>query len=309
MPDSPWKAKKTWDDIFSGKPSKKAPIEARLTRLYPKGEDKYDIEANNGEGLIVFFKDAIATAPDYDAQSEADDTLTDWIDAQIDEDEGISAALGVAPSSDEVIRNIESASGNTRRQAIFDAEAMAFHGDERVRLNGLLKTYIEQHRDSKDREELIAVSAAIRKYIALINEEDMAWLATLLESGHRAQPSLDAELEIAKMVIRRYSQSPPTDADPHPDLSNRLVEIAYDYLRPRVFARDRFSTVAMLAIQALMVMRSEHVETAISEVNKLPYAWFRQQLIRRMNKILLQMSDDAPGIEALRELIGKINAE
>ncbi len=295
------------EQLIRGGRSTPTSLESSSTVLRRKSGGKYDIEANTCEGLKVF-KDAVVSDSDYDAQSETDDLLTYWIDAPPEEDDDEDFAPELSASSCNVLHRIESGADSARRQAIIDAEALPFDGDDRAHLIDLLKNYIEQNRDSNDREELIAVAAAIRKCVALFDESDLGWLAKLLESGHRVQPSLDAELEIAKMVVRRYSQSPPADKNPHPELSARLAEIATDYLRPRVFARPRFSTVAMLATQALMVMRAPRAGAVIDQVNELSFAWFRQQLARRMNRILRDMPADTQGMDGLRELIDTIDA-
>lgn len=295
-------------EYFGSAHTKNSPLESASTVLFPKGAGRYDIEAKTSEGLKVF-KDAVATDSDYDAQSETDGSLSCWIDAPCDEDENTGFEQTGPPSIETVIQHLEHACGGTRRQAIFEAEALAFHGDERTRLVGLLKSYINQHRNSNEREELIAVAAAIRKCVALLDESDMGWLSTLLEPDHRVPVSLEAELAIAKMVVRRYSQTLPGLADPHPDLSRSLEEIASNYLLPRVFKRERFSTIAMLAIQALILMRSQYAAKIIDEVNSLPFRWFRQQLVRRMNKIVLQIPNDVLGIKQTKDLIGKINKD
>lgn len=185
-----------------------------------------------------------------------------------------------AGAGSHLIERLIAAEGDDRRQLIIEVEAVPFAEDQ-YRLIELLKAYIEENRDSTDRDELIAVGSAIRKCVALFDSSEFGWLATLLESGH--QPSLD--VEIAKMVFRRYSVSPPERPDPHPQLSDRLAEIASDYLRPHVFSRERSPAVAMLAIQALLAMRSERARAII---NDLPFGWFRQQLRRRMDRTVAQ---------------------
>ncbi|MFO7906977.1 MAG: hypothetical protein ACQESR_26040 [Planctomycetota bacterium] len=108
------------------------------------------------------------------------------------------------------------------------------------------------------------------------------------------------------MVFRRYSQSPPDRPDPPPELSRRLAEIASDYLRPRVFNRERFSTVAMLSIQALLATRSERAPAIIDQVNVLPFAWFRRQLYHRMDRTFQRIPSGSPGRDALRAQIDMI---
>ncbi len=280
-----------------------------IPALYDKGGGIHDIEIDTDDGIKRFTNAVADRESGRDAQSGFGDVdyWPGWRDPPFEEAvESPEAVVGRADRAHVVVEQLEGATGAARRQLIIEAEAVPFEGQERQRLIELLKDYIEENRDSTDRNELIAVGSAIRKCVALLDSSEFGWLATLLESGHRAQPSLDAELEIAKMVFRRYSVSPPAQSDPHPQLSARLAEMANDYLRPRVFSRERFSTVAMLAIQALLVMRSEHAQAIIDQVNDLPFGWFRQQLRRRMDRTVRSMRPDATGVEELDAIVRQI---
>lgn len=282
-------------------------LESSSAKLSWRGGKRYDIEAPTLEGVLRFTNVEADEDGGGDAQSDFEPTLGTWIDGVVDENEEDYQHSNLPPGN--VLQDLEQAGEAERRQLIIEVEAMPFEGQERHRLTELLKAYIEEKRDSTDRDELIAVGSAIRKCVALLDSSEFGWLATLLESGHRIQPSLDAELEIAKMVFRRYSVSPPEQSDPHPQLSARLAEIASDYLRPRVFSRDRFSTVAMLAIQALLVMRSARAQTIIEQVNDLPFGWFRQQLRRRMDRTVHRMEADTAGVRELDAWVRQIRPE
>jgi hypothetical protein len=289
------------------------PLESASTTLFPrgkhKGQRKWYVESNTSEGLKRLQATEIDAEANCDVQSSDPDfgLIGGWIDPPVDEVEQLSHRATRERAT--LVDRLESATGVERRQLIIEVEAMPFEGQERHRLIALLKTYIEENRDSTDRAELIAVGSAIRKCVALLDSSEFGWLATLLESGHRVQPSLDAELEIAKMVFRRYSVCPPEQPDPHPQLSARLGEIASDYLRPRIFSRERFSTVAMLAIQSLLVMRSEHAPAIIAQVNDLSFGWFRQQLRRRMDRTVHSMESGTAAARELGALVRRIQPE
>jgi len=278
--------------------------------IYDKGSGIYDIEIDTIEGIKRFTNAVVDPETGRDAQSDLDDVSSGWLDPPFEEAvESSERGIDHPDPAQGVVEQLERSNGAARRQLVIEVEAMPFEGQERDRLIELLKVFIEENRDSTNRDELIAVGSAIRKCVALLDSSEFGWLARLLESGHRVQPSLDAELEIAKMVFRRYSVSPPVQSDPHPQLSARLAEIAGDYLRPRVFSRERFSTVAMLAIQALLVMRSEHARAIIDQVNELPFAWFRHQLRRRMHRTVHSMEADSAAVRELDALVRQIRPE
>ena len=278
--------------------------------IFDKGSGIHDIEIDTIEGIKRFTNAVVDPETGRDAQSDLDDVWGGWLDPPFEETvESSERGIDRPDAAQSIVEQLEGANGAARRQLIIEAEAMPFEGQGRHRLIELLKVYIEENRDSTDRNELIAVGSAIRKCVALLDSSEFGWLATLLESGHRVQPSLDAELEIAKMVFRRYSVSPPEQSDPHPQLSARLAEIASDYLRPRVFSRERFSTVAMLAIQALVIMRSEQAQAIIENVNELPFTWFRQQLRRRMDRAVHGMEPDTAAARELDAIVQHIRPD
>lgn len=63
---------------------------------------------------------------------------------------------------------------------ICETELTRFNSFERATLLPILWKYILEHRQSSDRDELIAVGSAIRKYIAIMPMEKMGELSELL---------------------------------------------------------------------------------------------------------------------------------
>ena len=253
------------------------------------------------------FRYSEARRADHDAQSELGGEFISWYDPiEGESDEARSVQLEEEITAGDLIDRLGRATGSERRQLILEAETMQFEDSDRERLQRILRSYIEENRNSNARPELVAVAAAIRKFAASLDHTEMDWLGRILEPGHRAQPSLETELEAAKMVYRRYSEDPPIRGNPHPELSARLADIARAYLNPYIFPRGRFATVAMLAIQALLVMRSAEVDSIIQQVNELPFPWFREQLRRRMDKCIAQLPPDATTTIQLQALIAKI---
>lgn len=163
-----------------------------------------------------------------------------------------------------------------RQQLVCEAELVLFPDEERENLLAVLWRYIQNFRNSNDCSELIAVGAAIRKYVAVMPMHEMGRLAPLLESGHRAGLPLDLELEVAKMVYRNFEVHPPEHPDPHPELAARLWEMTQAYINPRFLLREKYATVVSLAIEALVAMQSEYAEDAWRSALACPYDWFRE---------------------------------
>ena len=168
--------------------------------------------------------------------------------------------------------------GEERRSLVCDAETLHFAPEQRQQLLSVLWKYIHDFRDCKDPEELVAVGSAIRKYVAMMDLARVGEVAVLLEAGHRAANSLDLELEVAKMVYRKFEANPPARPDPHPQLAARLWEIAEAYVNPHVILREKHATVASLAIEAVVAMRSEYADRAYQAAIKCPFTWFGEMV-------------------------------
>ena len=119
----------------------------------------------------------------------------------------------------------------------------------------MLYQFVQQHRDS-DSQDIVAVGCAIRKYVAVMSQNDLSHLAVLLDAQHNATVPIEVELEITKTLVRRLSQSPPGSPDSEPGLADRLYEIVELYLNSRLLAQDKFAAVALNAILSLCLLRS-----------------------------------------------------
>ena len=175
-----------------------------------------------------------------------------------------------------------------------EIELAHFDPPQQKTLLPLLWRYTLEHRDSNNRDELVAVGAAIRKYVALMPMDQMGELATLLESGHRSSLPIELEIEVAKMVYRNFEVHPPTVADPHPQLAERLWEMAQAYLNPRILVRDKHAAAASLAVEAIVVLRSPLAENAWQAVTECPYSWFSELVSDDLDELLQKWSDKNP---------------
>jgi hypothetical protein len=192
---------------------------------------------------------------------------------------------GITP--DILLRNLESvtASHEEKRQAVIESEVIAFPPASIETLNRLLYQFIQQHRDSDNQEDIVAVGCAIRKYVAVMSQNDLSHLAVLLDAQHNATVPIEVELEIAKTLVRKLSQSPPEKSDSEPRLADRLYEIVELYLNPRLLARDKFAAVTLNAILSLCLLRSEHADRVQQSLQALRVSWFSELVLRRASQI------------------------
>jgi hypothetical protein len=175
---------------------------------------------------------------------------------------------------EQLVLQIDGAGNDVPSRLICLAELAEFDDSQKTALLPLLWEYITKHRDSNNREELIAVGAAIRKYIATMPMHRMGDLSVLLDPNHRAALSLGLELEVAKMIYRNFEVHPPLQAGGFPELAQRLWEMVQVYINPRIILRDKHSAVASLSIEALVAMRSVLAEPAWRAANDSPHRWF-----------------------------------
>ncbi|MGW8257807.1 MAG: hypothetical protein ACWGMZ_10015, partial [Thermoguttaceae bacterium] len=193
---------------------------------------------------------------------------------------------GLAP--DALLQTLESntASHEEKRRAIVESEVVAFPSESNETLSELLYQFIQQHRDSDNQEDIIAVGCAIRKYVTVMNHNHLSRLAVLLDAQHNATVPIEVELEITKTLVRKLSQIPPGKPDSEAQLADRLYEIVKLYLNSRLLARDKFAAVALNAILSLCMLRSDYAERVQKSLRALQLSWFTELVSRRAVQIL-----------------------
>jgi len=168
---------------------------------------------------------------------------------------------------------------------VIEAEVLPFAPDERSRLNVVLRRFIEDHRNSDDPEDLVAVASAIRKYVATMHGGDLGDLAVLLASDQNATVPLEVELEVAKTLVRKLTSQPPEEPDSEPELGDRLMELASTYLNARLLSREKYGAVALNVVLALLLLRSRHVADLLRLLSNLRVPWFTQLVVRRASRV------------------------
>ncbi len=206
-------------------------------------------------------------------------------------DGGVESAA-IAPN--ELLRQLAATGSSATSSLICEIELTRFDTSHRQVLLPLLWEYILEHRNSNIREELVAVGAAIRKYIANMPMDQMGTLGVLLESGQRSQLPIELEIEVAKMIYRNFETHPPLHPDPHPELAQRLWELVQAYVNPRILMRDKHSAAASLAIVAIVSMRSKLAEAAWQAAVGSPYRWFSELVSDDLDELLATWSRKNP---------------
>lgn len=186
------------------------------------------------------------------------------------------SALSGEFTPDQLIRQLDESSLDASSSLLCTIELIRFVPSQHQVLLPLLWQYILNHRNSNDRDQLVGVAAAIRKYIAIMPMGQMGKLAALLDTGHRSPLSIDLEIEVAKMVYRNFEVHPPVVEDPQPELAQRFWDIVQAYINPRVLLRDKCSAATSLAIEAIVSMRSPLAEDAWRAAIACPYRWFSE---------------------------------
>jgi len=191
----------------------------------------------------------------------------------------------------ELLEQLSSAGESLPCSLLCQIELTRFDSSQKKVLLPLLWKYITLHRNSNVRDELVAVGAAIRKYIAIMPMDRMGELAVLLESGHKSQLPIELEIEVAKMIYRNYEVHPPTVENPQPELAQQLLEMVKAYANPRNLLRDKHAAVASLAIEAIVSMRSPLAEQAWQAANECGYRWFAELVSDDIDELLDQWNN------------------
>jgi len=217
-----------------------------------------------------------------------------------------NAASGEAVLPEELVDRLASCESDALAGLICEIELTRFNELDRQRLLPLLWEYILRHRDSNRPDTLAAVGAAIRKYVALMPMEEMGQLAILLESGHKSALPIELEIEVAKMIYRNFEVHPPLEPNSYPELARSLWEMVHAYANPRLLLRDKHSAAALIAIQALVAMRSEFASNAVQLASTNPYRWFAEVVADHLDRLHERWDETNPDAAAWLTTLQKV---
>ncbi len=192
-----------------------------------------------------------------------------------------------------------------RRRLVIEAEAMTFEPGQVGELNSLLRTFIEEYRDSDDPQDIVAVGSAIRKYVAAMPLADLPGVAALLDAGHKAQAPLSVELEICKMVFRKLLANPPGDKQEFPELDWCLTDVVRVYANDRLLSREKYGATALNAVLALVLLNGDRIASVAQQLRALKAGWFRElaaRQARNTSRDLMQRFQDGKADFSARNL-------
>jgi len=166
-----------------------------------------------------------------------------------------------------------------RRLAIIAAETLHLEGRETELLKPVLRDFIEYHYRTDDKEELLAVTSAIRTYVAILNLVEFPSVAALLRLERKAPPPI--ETEITKMVTRKLAATLPENTEALRGLADQLADLMRSYLNPRTLSKRYFSATALDAGLSLALLRSVYIPEMTDLIQRLRANWFRAMMARQ----------------------------
>lgn len=199
-------------------------------------------------------------------------------------------------SAEEILKWLRAAtqSHESLRQAVIEAEVIAFAKEDRDEVIRILRRFVAKFRDSNDRSDLIAVCSAIRKLVAYSPGSELNSLSEVLDSTGRVSVPIEVELEIAKTIVRKLTKHADLACNIDSSLEQRLWEIAETYINPRLIGRKKYGATALNAFLALLLIRGEHACSAIELVSTSPTTWFVESARSRSRKLVDSLRTRVP---------------
>jgi len=201
-------------------------------------------------------------------------------------------AFGSATSSGQEVRNL----------ALF-AETLTFDGSQRARLLEYLWAFVVENRTSRDKGELIALGAAIRKLLAYLPIERFEEIPAILEekAGMVVLPNI--ELDMTKGLVYRLSWDVAATTAKCPHLHDALHDLATFHSSRRVLGEEFSSAIAANALIALSSFNDSMVAGLMESLSKRSQPWFMALVSTRAKRLVNRLGGQ-PGrnLDALRTL-------
>ncbi len=229
--------------------------------------------------------------PEEPGSQDVRHALDKWLEAERDDPESRCGAIIESLQRP----NLEH---DERRRLILESEVLPFRGQQAAALAPLLRQFVERYRESNVPADQIAVGSAIRNYVATATIDDaFEAAASLLKAHSRNSISIDLEVEVTKMVVRKLTANPPADREQYSELARRLEELVDDYARPRLLSREKYGAVALNAVLGLVLTRSGRDTHVVETMRTLQVAWFQQLVGRRAGRLRADLVTRRPGAE------------
>ena len=150
--------------------------------------------------------------------------------------------------------NDQALSREDRRETILFAETAAFHEPQRPELLSLLHRYILDERFSKDEDAQTSVGSAIRKFAMNMDQSSFESYAEFFRPSETETLSCELELELAKALMWRLVYEQFDAGLAFPTLQECLIDLAEDYLSPRLVLQKNYASVVLNAVLAALLL-------------------------------------------------------
>lgn len=167
---------------------------------------------------------------------------------------------------------------------IIEAEVVNFSEDEEKILAPILLDFIQKHYGTKQENISTSVCSAIRKYVAIISVDELSTISDLLNPDYEIP--IMVELEILKMLYRKFEANPPNKNSAFPDISCFVYNIANEYISAhRVLKNAKYYSAATLnAVLCLVAMRDFYIDDAWVFSDESP-KWLNEHVKSRIKKL------------------------
>ena len=181
-----------------------------------------------------------------------------------------------------------------RRQLVMDAEVLPFTAVEVRKLLPLLRRFIHDRRESNEEDDIVAVGSAMRKYVMNIPIEELSTLADLFDPPARTPIPCEIELELAKTLVWKLAAEPLDASEKAPKLEDWLKDLAETYLKGRLIHQRNYSAIALNAVLAIPLLRSQHAPAILAKLRDLEVPWFTELVVRRAEQLAGRIKERVP---------------
>ncbi|MFO0808734.1 MAG: hypothetical protein U0746_08945 [Gemmataceae bacterium] len=198
------------------------------------------------------------------------------------------------PAAKRLLAIIESpgTTADRRRLAILEAESVPFDPADANRLKGFLRSLLDRSYSTKDPDERVAVSSAVRKYVSLLKPDELAGLAELIRAERKAPPTF--EMEVAKMVVRKLTAVLPEDTAALAPLAEELMDVVRAYASPRALVKRYQGAAALDAALGVTMISATHTAEVAALIGGLDAQWFREVVAQRAREIATELEGRFP---------------
>ncbi len=188
-------------------------------------------------------------------------------------------------------------SATRRRQLICLAEVLRFEPAQAAILRSLLRQYVDQYHDPRDKDEEVVVASAIRKFVSSLPVTDLLECQDWLKIERKMPAPL--ELEVVKMITRKLTATLPEDVGYLGPIGDLLIDLVRSYLNPRVLSKRFFGATVLESSLSLALSRSPYLPE-LTRLLRSPCVDWLQTLVARQARVLKSKLDQRfPGERSL----------